>query len=290
MSLIIAHDLFWCFTFQTLLSSTSVSLQASCSIQKATQNVAGGSELSLLFFRKFQFKNLFDTVLADDTGYAGSNVLLTVFAVECGGAGPDELLVVEDSLNQHAGSIGNTEFRAALAVNLNIAGSFNLQLQIVQTEGSQLRTFGAQLGKALAADANGRPDNEAGITVFAHAEGLNGFAAVACCGAEYTQQTVAFKAGAGAEATIRLPVHLAADMLADNVCRIGNADHNAFKVNLLQMADNLVGHLDGIVKHIQACFTGTAAAAEGHYQNIGIVELAVFTCADFGVVTAKRRR
>ena len=123
--------------------------------------------------------------------------------------------------------------------------------------------------------------------MFAHAEGLNGFAAVACCGAEYTQQTVAFKAGAGAEATIRLPVHLAADMLADNVCRIGNADHNAFKVNLLQMTDNLVGHLDGIVKHIQACFAGTAAAAEGHYQNIGIVELVVFTCADFGVVTAK---
>lgn len=28
------------------------SLQAACSIQKATQNVAGGSELSLLFFRK----------------------------------------------------------------------------------------------------------------------------------------------------------------------------------------------------------------------------------------------
>ena len=38
---------------------------------------------------------------------------------------------------------------------------------------------------------------------------------------------------------------------------------------------------------IQACFAGTTAAAEGHYQNIGIVELAVFTCADFGVVTAK---
>ena len=30
------------------------SLQAACSIQKATQNVAGGSELSLLFFRQRQ--------------------------------------------------------------------------------------------------------------------------------------------------------------------------------------------------------------------------------------------
>lgn len=60
------------------------SLQAACSVQKATQNVAGGSELSLLFFSKLQFKNLFDTVLADDTGYAGSNVLLAVFAIECG--------------------------------------------------------------------------------------------------------------------------------------------------------------------------------------------------------------
>ena len=29
------------------------SLQAACSVQKATQNVAGGSKLSLLFFRKF---------------------------------------------------------------------------------------------------------------------------------------------------------------------------------------------------------------------------------------------
>ena len=104
------------------------SLQAACSIQKATQNVAGGSELSLLFFRKLQFKNLFDTVLADDTGYAGSNVLLAIFAVQHGGAGPDQLLVMEDGFNQHAGSVGNAKFRAALAVDFNVAGSFNLQL------------------------------------------------------------------------------------------------------------------------------------------------------------------
>lgn len=72
----------------------------------------------MLFFRKLKFKNLFDTVLADDTGYAGSYVLLAVFAIECGGAGPDKFLVVEDSLNQHAGSVGNAKFRAALGRRL----------------------------------------------------------------------------------------------------------------------------------------------------------------------------
>ena len=123
--------------------------------------------------------------------------------------------------------------------------------------------------------------------MLAHAEGLNRFAAVACSGAEHAQQAVAFKAGAGAEAALRLPVHLAADMLADDVCRIRNADHNTLEVNLLQVADNLVGHFNGIVKHIKACFAGTTATAEGHYQNICIVKLAVFTGADFGVVTAK---
>lgn len=128
MSLIIAHRPFWCFYVSDSSKQYKRIFTSFLLYPKSHANVAGGSELSLLFFRKFQFKNLFDTVLADDTGYAGSNVLLTVFAVECGGAGPDELLVVEDSLNQHAGSIGNTEFRAALAVNLNIAGSFNLQL------------------------------------------------------------------------------------------------------------------------------------------------------------------
>ena len=124
--------------------------------------------------------------------------------------------------------------------------------------------------------------------MLAHAEGLNRFAAVACSGAEHAQQAVAFEAGAGAEAALRLPVHLAADMLADDVCRIRNADHNALEVNLLKVADNLVGHLNGIVKHIKTCFAGTTAAAEGHYQNICIVQLAVFTGADDGVVTAER--
>ena len=53
------------------------------------------------------------------------------------------------------------------------------------------------------------------------------------------------------------------------------------------MANNLVGHFNGIVKHIQTSFAGTAAAAEGHYQNIGIVQLAVFTGADDGITAAK---
>lgn len=102
------------------------SLQAACSVQKATQNVAGGSELSFFFFRKLQFKNLLNTVLADDTGYAGSYVLLAIFAVQHGGAGPNQLFVMEDGFNQHAGSIGNAEFRAAFAVDFNVARSFNL--------------------------------------------------------------------------------------------------------------------------------------------------------------------
>ena len=123
--------------------------------------------------------------------------------------------------------------------------------------------------------------------MLTHAEGLDRFTAVAGSGAEYAQQAVAFQAGAGAEAAMRIPLHLTADMLADNICRIGNADHNSLEVNLFQVADNFVSHLDGIIKHIQTSFAGTTAAAEGHYQNICVIELTVFTGADFCVVTAK---
>ena len=149
---------------------------------------------------------------------------------------------MEDGLNKHAGYVGNAEFGAALAVNLDIAGALYLQLQVVKVELAQLRAFSTQLHEAFAADADARPDYEAGVAVLAHAEGLDGFAGIACFAAQHAQQTVGFEAGAGTEAAVCLPAHLTADIFADNVSRIRNADHNTLEVYSFEVADNLLCH------------------------------------------------
>lgn len=139
-----------------------------------------------------------------------------------------------------------------LAVDLNITGLFDLGLQVIQAKLGQHRSLAAQLQKGFATNQNTRPDDKAGVTVLAHAKALDRTAAVAGDLAEYPQQAVSLKAGTGAEAAVWLPVHAPAHILANNIGRIGNADHNAFEIDLLQVRNNLIGHFDGIVEHIQA--------------------------------------
>lgn len=68
--------------------------------------------------------------------------------------------------------------------------------------------------------------------MLTHTEAVNRTAAVAGDLAEYPQQAIGFQAGACTEAAGRLPVHLPADVFADDVRRIGNTDHDTAKIDL----------------------------------------------------------
>jgi hypothetical protein len=59
-----------------------------------------------------------------------------------------------------------------------------------------------------------------------------------------------------------------------------------WKVAFFQMAQNFVGHADSVVKHVQAGFTGTAAATEGDDQDVGIGKFFVTAGADMGIPAA----
>ena len=111
-------------------------------------------------------------------------------------------------------------------------GAFNLFLQIIKVKCGKPWAIFAHLQKRSAVNKYARPYDKAAVAVFAHAYCLNGAAAVTGNGRKHAQQAVGFQAGAGAEAAVCLPVHLAADVFTDNIGRVGNTNHNAFKINL----------------------------------------------------------
>jgi hypothetical protein len=59
-----------------------------------------------------------------------------------------------------------------------------------------------------------------------------------------------------------------------------------WKIAFFKMPQNFVGHADGVVKHIQAGFTGTAAATEGDDHDVGVFKFFVTAGADVGIPAA----